>query len=73
VGKVIPLSAPVPKDPERGDALEGHPVAVRDLLSGLLGGDRSDAWWDAWTLGSECSEVGGFETYDGYHLGVIDQ
>lgn len=75
VGKVLSLGRRLPaKDPERGDA-EGHPVAVRDLLSALLGAgeDTNDAWWDAWRLGSECTEVGGFETYDGYHLGVIDQ
>lgn len=35
--------------------------------------EKGDAWWDAWQVGSECSEIGGFETYEGYHLGVIDQ
>ncbi|KAJ9102015.1 hypothetical protein QFC19_004940 [Naganishia cerealis] len=36
------------------------------------GKGKGDAWWDIWHLSSECGEIGGFETYEGYHLGIID-
>lgn len=85
LGKMFTLSETaraVEKDPEFGNI-----DAVEEVAKKLALGDqlrmavvpmvdyqqRKDAWWDAWEIGSECSEIGGFETYDGYHLGVIDQ
>lgn len=71
-------------DMERGsvDGTAKHDLEGRQPLRGALQGlvvplldhgERMDAWWDAWQIGSECSDIGGFETYEGYHLGVIDQ
>lgn len=84
LGKVFTLSEPrrVQQDPEFGNI-----DAFREVAQRLAFGDqlkmavvpmvdyqqRKDAWWNAWEIGSECVEIGGFETYEGYHLGVIDQ
>lgn len=35
----------------------------------VIRGDR----WKLWDVGAECTEIGGMECYDGYHLGLIEQ
>ncbi|ADV25427.1 Hypothetical Protein CGB_M0370C [Cryptococcus gattii WM276] len=34
-------------------------------------GERS-GWWRLWEVRAECSEIGEMESYDGYHLAMID-
>jgi hypothetical protein len=85
LGKVFTLSESarvVEKDPEFGNIDVVDEVAQKLAFADQVKlavvpmvdyQARKDAWWAAWEVGSECSEIGGFETYDGYHLGVIDQ
>ena len=85
LGKVFTLSdtvRPVQEDPEFGNIDAVQQVAQRLALGDQLKmavvpmvdyQQQKDAWWNAWEIGSECVEVGGFETYEGYHLGVFDQ
>ncbi|KAJ9118418.1 hypothetical protein QFC24_006247 [Naganishia onofrii] len=31
-----------------------------------------EGWWEIWHVSSECTELGGFETWHGCHTGIID-
>lgn len=73
---------PVQQDPEFGNLDAFQEVAPKRAFGDQLKmaivpmvdyQQRKDAWWNAWEIGSECVEIGGFETFEGYHLGVIDQ
>jgi hypothetical protein len=31
------------------------------------------AWWRIWDVTADCTDIGGMECYDGYHLALIEQ
>ncbi|KAJ9093212.1 hypothetical protein QFC21_006529 [Naganishia friedmannii] len=35
-------------------------------------GAEAEGWWEVWHVSSECTELGGFETWHGCHTGIID-